>query len=64
MPVFMLCSCLVLGFLRGVGAGFFSSSRFSFSVPVKHGEPVPSSVFYNSLTLVCESPEQGSNTVN
>lgn len=44
--------------------GFFFSFPFSLSVSVKLAEPAPSSVFYNSVTLVCESPEQGSNTVN
>lgn len=43
---------------------FFFSFPFSLSVSVKLAEPAPSSVFYNSVTLVCESPEQGSNTVN
>lgn len=42
--------------------GFFPP--LFFSVSVKHSEPIPSSVFYNSVNLVCESPEQGRNTVN
>lgn len=57
-----LCYSALRVVLGGVSVGFFP-----FSVPVKHCKPAPSSgliFFFTILTLVCESPEQCSNSVS